>query len=226
MLRGDWIMSDERTVTETRDVSGFDGVRLEGFGSVTVTQGDHTALTIEAAEDVMPRVTAKVKDGVLVLGIKKSGWMKGLGRKKLSIRFNVTTDRIRKLVLAGVGRIDAPRIDSDELSLVVSGAGAIAVGALRAESLGVVLSGAGSCEVGGRTTSQSIRLSGAGSYTAPDLECTSANADVSGAGSITIRVRETLDAKISGTGSIRYQGAPTVRQRVTGVGTVTCTCCE
>ena len=219
-------MSDERTVTETRDVSGFDGVTLEGFGSVTVTQGVHTALTIEAAEDVMPRVTAKVKDGVLVLGLRKGGWLDGLRRKKLSIRFSVTTDKIRRLVLAGVGRIDAPRVDSDALSLVVSGTGAIEVGSLRAESLSVVLSGAGSCEVEGRTTSQSIKLSGAGSYTAPDLECTTANAVVSGAGNITIRVRETLDAKISGTGSIRYQGAPTVRQRITGIGTVTCTRCE
>ena len=219
-------MSDERTVTETRDVSGFDGVTLEGFGSVTVTQGVHTALTIEAAEDVMPRVTAKVKDGVLVLGLRKGGWLDGLRRKKLSIRFSVTTDKIRRLVLAGVGRIDAPRVDSEALSLVVSGTGAIEVGSLRAESLSVVLSGAGSCEVEGRTTSQSIKLSGAGSYTAPDLECTTANAVVSGAGNITIRVRETLDAKISGTGSIRYQGAPTVRQRITGIGTVTCTRCE
>ena len=219
-------MSDERMVTETRDVGEFDGVRLEGFGSVAVTQGDHTELTIEAAEDVMPRVTAKVKDGVLVLGLRKGGWLVGLRRKKLSIRFNVTTDRIRRLVLAGVGRIDAPRIDSDALSLVVSGTGAIEVGSLSAESLSVVLSGAGSCEVEGRTTSQSIKLSGAGSYTAPDLECTTASAVVSGAGSITILVRETLDAKISGTGSIRYQGAPTVRQRVTGIGTVTCTSCE
>jgi len=219
-------MSDERTVTETRDVSGFDGVALEGFGSATVTQGDHTALTIEAAADVMPRVTAKVEDGVLVLGLRKGGWLNGLRRKKLSIRFSVTTDNIRKLVLAGVGRIDAPSIDSNALSLIVSGTGAIEVGSLSAESLSVVLSGAGSCEVEGKTTSQSIRVSGAGSYSAPDLECMTANAVVSGAGNITIRVQETLDAKISGTGSIRYQGAPTVRQRVTGVGSVTCTCSE
>ena len=219
-------MPDERTVTETRDVTGFDGVTLEGFGSVEVTQGGHTALAIEAAEDVMPRVTAEVKDGVLVLGLRKDGWLDGLRRKKLAIRFSVTMDGIRNLNLSGIGRIDAPRVDTDALSLVVSGTGAIEVGSLSAESLSVVLSGAGSCEVAGRTTSQSIKLSGAGSYAAPDLECTKANAVVSGAGDVTIRVLDTLDAKISGTGSIRYHGAPTVRQRVTGVGTVTCTCNE
>jgi hypothetical protein len=219
-------MSDERTVTETRDVSGFDGVTLRGFGSVTVTQGDHTALTIEAEEDVMPRVTAEVENGVLVLGLRKAGWVSGLKRKRLSIKFSVTMDGIRNLKLSGIGRIDAPRVDTDALSLVVSGTGAIEVGSLSAESLSVVLSGAGSCEVAGKTVSQSIKLSGAGNYAAPDLECTTANAVVSGAGDVTLRVLDTLDATISGTGSIRYHGAPTVRQRITGVGTVTCTCNE
>jgi hypothetical protein len=219
-------MSDERTVTETRDVSGFDGVTLRGFGSVTVTQGDHTALTIEAEEDVMPRVTAEVEDGVLVLGLRRAGWVNGLKRKRLSIKFSVTMDQIRKLILSGVGRIDAPCVDADGLSLVVSGAGAIEVGALSAESLSVILSGAGSCEVAGKTVSQNINLSGAGNYKAPDLECVTANVIVSGAGDVTIHVQETLDAQISGTGSIRYHGAPTVRQRVTGIGTVTCTCNE
>ncbi len=219
-------MSDERTVTETRDVGGFDGITLRGFGNVTVTQGDHTALTIEAEEDVMPRVTAEVENGVLVLGLEKAGWVNGLKQKRLSIRFSVTMDRISELILSGVGRIDAPRVESDGLSLIVSGAGAIEVGSLDAESLSVILSGAGSCEVAGKTDFQSIKLSGAGNYTAPDLECTSANAVVSGAGNVTIHVQDTLDANISGTGSIRYQGAPTVRQRVTGIGTITCTSSE
>lgn len=219
-------MSEERTIIETRDVSGFTGVSLTGFGTVTVTQGGRTALTIEAAEDVMPRVTAEVKDGVLVLGLKKGGWLQGLRQKKLSVRFGVTMERVKELSLGGYGRIDAPRIDTDALSLVVSGAGAIEVADLNARSLSVLLSGAGSCEVAGRVTSQTIRLSGAGNYTAPDLECTTASAVVSGVGDVTIHVRETLDAKVSGVGSVRYHGGPTVRQRVTGVGSVTCTCNE
>jgi hypothetical protein len=216
-------MSDVRTITEARDVTGFDAVTLRGFGSVMITQGDHTSLTIEAAEDVMRRVTAEVENGVLVLGLERAGWVNGLKEKRLSIKFSVTMDRIRELILSGVGRIDAPRIDSDGLSLIVSGAGAIEVGSLNAESLSVILSGAGSCEIAGKVDFQTIKLSGAGNYTAPDLECTSANAVVSGAGNVTIHVQDTLDASISGTGSIRYQGAPTVRQRVTGIGTVTCT---
>ena len=219
-------MSDEKTVIETRDVGWFDAITLRGFGNVTVTQGDHTALTIEAAEDVMQRVTTEVEDNVLVLGLGEGGWVNGLKEKRLSIKFNVTMEAIRELNLSGVGRIDVPSIEADSLSLIVSGAGAIEIGSLSSESLTVILSGAGSCEVAGKTGVQSIQLSGAGNYSAPDLECTSANAVVSGAGSVTIRVQDTLDANISGVGSIRYQGAPTVRQRVTGIGTVTCTCSD
>ena len=217
-------MSEERTITEARDVAGFEGVALGGYGTVTVTQGDHAALTIEAAEDVMPRVTAEVRDGVLVLGLKRDGWLKGLKQKRLSIQFNVTVERVRELTLGGFGRIDAPSIDTDALSLTVSGAGAIEVGALSAESLSVLLSGAGSCEVAGRVKCQSIKVSGAGNYAAPDLECETATAVISGTGNITVHVQDTLDAKVSGAGSVRYHGAPTVRQRVTGVGSVTCTC--
>ena len=219
-------MSEQKMITETRDVSGFEGVSLGGYGTVNITQGDRTSLTIEAAEDVLPRVVAEVKNGVLVLRLEKEGWLKGLKQKKQSIRFDVTMKNIKNLSLGGVGRIDAPRVDTDTLALVVSGVGAIEIGALSAESLDVILSGAGNCEVAGRVTSQTIKLSGAGNYKAPDLESQNAGAVVSGAGNVTVHATDTLDAKVTGAGSIRYQGAPTVRQRVTGVGSVVCTSCE
>ena len=219
-------MPEEKLITETRDVPEFEGVQLDGNGTVSITQGDRTALTIEAAEDVMAQILAEVRNGVLVLGLKEKGWFKGLRQQKQSIRFMVTMSSVRNLNLSGVGRIDAPTVDTDALALVVSGVGAIEIGELTAESLDVLVSGAGSCEVAGRVKSQTIRLSGAGNYKASDLESEVATAVVSGAGSVSVHVSDTLDAKVTGAGSIRYQGAPTVRQRVTGVGSVVCTSCE
>ena len=215
---------EQRVVTETRDVSGFDRVSLGGLGTVVVTQGDSFALTIRAAEDVLPRVTSEVKKGTLVLGLKKSGWISGLNKKKLSIRFEVTMKDIAGLTLSGAGRIDAPEVLADALSVTVSGVGALTVGHLEASSLDVLLSGAGSCAVAGKVVTQSIKLTGAGSYAAPELDSDTADALVSGAGDINILVNETLDARVSGAGSIRYHGGATVRQRVTGVGSVRCLC--
>lgn len=217
-------MPEAVVVTETRDVAGFDRVSLGGYGTVVITQDDRESLAIRAAEDVMPRITAEVKDGTLVLGLKKKGWMDGLRRKRLSIRFELAMKDIAGLTLSGVGRIDAAEVRSDALSVVVSGAGAIEIGHLEARSLDVVLSGAGSCEIAGKVEAQSVKLSGAGSYMASELSSSSATALVSGAGDVTMLVHETLDARVSGTGSIRYHGGATVRQRVTGVGSVRCVC--
>jgi hypothetical protein len=213
----------ENMVTEKRDVAGFDGVALGGLGSVLITQDDRESLTIEAPEEVMSRVTSEIKNGVLVLGLKKGLWMAGLGKKNQKIRFKVTMRSVHTLRLGGVGRIDAPEVMTDSLSVVVGGVGGIEIGKLTTESLEVVLSGAGSCEIAGNADTQSIKLSGSGNYEARDLETKTTSAVVSGAGNVSVHVTETLDAKISGAGSIRYHGAPTVRQRVTGAGSISCT---
>jgi hypothetical protein len=217
-------LSEENRTTETRELEVFDRIRLDGFGSVRLTQGERHRVIVEADSDVMPRITAEVDGGVLILGLKRQGWMEGLRRKKLSITFDVTAEVIRGLALSGVGRIDAPEIKTDALDVLVSGAGAIEIGSLNAESLDVVLSGAGSCEISGKVGKQSLSLSGAGSYMASELESDTATALVSGAGDATILVRDTLDARVSGSGSIRYEGGATVRQRVTGVGSIRCVC--
>jgi hypothetical protein len=225
-MPGRRVLPDENKNTEQRTLDRFDRIRLEGFGTVRLTQGGQHAVSIHAEADVMPRITTEVADGVLVLGLKRQGWMEGLRRKKLSIRFDVTAEQIRGVTLSGVGRIDAPHIATDDLNVIVSGAGAIEIGSLEADSVAVILSGAGSCEIAGKVASQTLKLSGAGSYMASELESNVASAHVSGAGDATILVRDTLDAKVSGTGSIRYHGGATVRQRVTGVGSIRCVCDE
>jgi hypothetical protein len=219
-------LSDDEKITESRDVGTFEHVRLEGFGSVELKQGAGHKVTVHADADVMPRITTEVTDGVLVLGLKRQGWLEGLRRKKLSIRFDVTTETVRGLTLSGVGRIDAPEIRSESLDIIVSGAGAVEVGSLEAQSVSVVLSGTGSCELAGKVSTQTVKLSGAGSYMASELESENASVVVSGVGDATILVRDTLDARLSGAGSIRYHGGATVRQRITGVGSVRCVCDE
>lgn len=54
-------------VTETREASGFSAIDLRAPGQVVVTVGDHEALTIEAADNVLPQISSTVRDGVLVL---------------------------------------------------------------------------------------------------------------------------------------------------------------
>ncbi len=54
-------------VTETRQVSGFNRIDLAGSGEVTIQQGDAESLTIEADDNVLPRLTSEVSNSTLKL---------------------------------------------------------------------------------------------------------------------------------------------------------------
>ena len=57
-------------VSESRNVSGFTKIDLSGAGEVTIDQNGTEALTIEAEDNLMSKVTSEVGDGTLRLGEK------------------------------------------------------------------------------------------------------------------------------------------------------------
>lgn len=208
------------TVTERRDVSGFDSVSLAGLGELTIAQGDEESLTIEAEADVLARVTVEVRDRTLVLGYRpRLAW--GRVRRQLILRFELIMKDVHGMALSGAGTINASGIRTDALEVSVSGAGSLSLDSLETEDLSTRISGAGNCTLSGRAVRHEIIISGAGDYRAGKLESEAVAATISGAGSATVWARDSLEASISGTGSIKYHGDPDVTKRVTGVGSIT-----
>lgn len=212
-------MSDSDLELETRRVSGFSRVVLCGVGVLRIVQGDSESLTVEAAPDLLPRITSEVDAGTLTLGVRRGAWLKGLSGGT-TVRFGLTMKDIEGITLAGAGDVVCDGVASDRLELIVSGAGSLTVKRLDGASLGVLLSGAGGCEVSGDVGSQDIRITGAGSYRARSLHSKVAKVCVAGAGSVVVSVDDTLDAHVTGTGSVTYHGEPTVFRRVTGTGRI------
>src|SRR4051812_38450875 len=62
--------SPGKTRTETRTVSGFSAVDLQGSGQLTIEQTGVESLTIQAEDSVLPDLTSDVTDGTLRLGQK------------------------------------------------------------------------------------------------------------------------------------------------------------
>jgi hypothetical protein len=168
----------------------------------------------------MPRVTTRVEDGVLRIGLEAGSWWQRLTDAMRKVRYELSMREITGITLSGAGTIEASGVSTDRLDLDVSGAGKLLLNGLSATELTVVVSGAGSCEVSGRVEEQDVRITGAGGYKSPELASCCAKALLSGTGSITVNVSDTLDATISGAGSIKYHGEPTVFQRITGVGSI------
>ena len=206
--------------TETRNVAGFDRVAIKDYGELVVTQGPEESLTIDAAEELLPKIRAEVTDGKLVIGIE-GNWLDKIGDALAGtmqgkwIKYKLSIVELRELHVLGALKASLAGISTDQLVLRLSGAGSINVETLEARELVVRLTGAGAVNVQGATSSQVVTLGGAGSYFAPNLQSQKAKVKVSGAGSATV-----WKAAVTGVGSIGYHGSPTVARTVSGLGSI------
>jgi len=185
--------------TEQRDVSGFDRVSFEGFGTLIIAHGSEESLSIEAEDSILPRIETKVRGGTLEIGFDTNRWQ-DIVRPTKSITFTLTVITLDGIVLSGAGNIEASGVD--------------------AERFDVQLSGAGSIEISGFAETQDINVSGAGSYDSTELQSESIDVNISGAGSATVWATESLDVNISGVGNVSYYGDPQVKEVVSGLGNI------
>lgn len=182
--------------SESRPVSGFDGVELSSFGTLQIEQTGTESLTIEADADVLPSLTSEVAAGVLRLGLAP----------------NTTIDDARPVVY----RLTVAALDS----ITVSGAGDVTATDLRTDRFTLDVSGAGDVTVTGTADTQDVTIGGTGRYDGEGLQSSTATVTVDGAGAVVVRVSDRLDATVAGAGSVEYIGNPQVTQDIRGIGSV------
>lgn len=200
--------------TETRDVSEFTGVDLAGEGRVEIRLGDAESLSIAAEDNLMSLLTSEVRDGVLVLGSKRS-----IDPTK-DIVYTVTMKTVDRLEVSGSGQINAPAVESHDITAAVSGSGEVRWSEVSAANAEVDISGSGHVVLSGEADHIVISISGSGDLEADDLMTVTADIDVSGSGHVVVSVAETLVADVSGSGSIEYLGDPQVESHMSGSGSI------
>lgn len=182
--------------SESRDVSGFDEVELKGIGNLSIEQTGSESLTVEAEEEVLPKIRTEVDNNRLIIGPKPNTSLS----TSEPINYELTVKDLNALKVSGSGDVDVEGIVTEELAVGISGSGDV--------------------KIGGKAGSQDIEISGSSSYRAEDLESTEAKIEVGGSGSAIVNVSEDLEAEVSGSGSVEYVGNPTVNQDVSGAGEV------
>lgn len=152
-------------------------------------------MTVSGDDNLLPLVETKVVDGRLRIRPTRSI------RPDLPLRFRAVVSSLEGLELQGAGRI---RVNG------------IAAGIFRLD-----LSGAGSVHLEGEAENLEAGVSGAVSLDAAGLRTSSATIRLSGAGKAEVHASEKLHAEVSGVGTITCHGKPgKVDQSVSGVGTV------
>jgi hypothetical protein len=230
----DAVAGSGEIVTQALDVSNFDRVTLEGFGSVFISQGQTESLTVQTDDNLIPLLDITVRGRELTLGVKPGYNI----HPSQSLTFNLTVKDLTALGLDGSGDFYVEPIQSDSLAVSIQGSGNIDIEGLSAEVLSIDLNGSGNITIQdiavhtvetslqgsgdikleGKADIQSVKTGGSGNYLAGDLETISADISIPGSASITVWASDELNVRVSGSGDIQYYGQPRIDQSGSGSG--------
>lgn len=201
---------------QERDVEDVVAVRLETSGTLTVERGDEASLTVTAAEDVLPRLTSEVEDGVLVLGVEPSALLGGLG----TVEYGLVLPRLDAVTVTGSGDVVAADVTGALVDVVVEGSGDVDLAGLDAAEVRTTVDGSGDVHLDGSATRQSVSVDGSGSYEAGALRSEEAVVALRGSGGVDLVVTGTLTATVEGSGTVSHSGGADVTSDVAGSGAV------
>ena len=150
-------------ITESRDVSGFEEVVLSGSGRVEIDVTGAEALTIEAEDNIMPRLESRVSNGRLILEAQ------GPISPTVEVVYTITAATLEGIEVSGSGVVEARGVDGDDFSVEISGSGDVLV-------------------EGTLTGRLSLSISGSGEFVGESLTSPEGEVDVSGSGDAVVSI--------------------------------------
>lgn len=203
-------------ISEDRNVSGFSKVSISGIGNLYIEQGDEEGLTIEAEDNILPIIEAKVSGDTLNISFKTMAY----GIPTESMEFHLRVKDLKSISASGSGSINCLGLNTDSLTIKTSGSRKVDMSNLKTTSIDINSSGSGNITLAGITDSQDIKLSGSKEYFAEELKSNSCIINASGSGAIVVNVSDNLNIKTSGSRKITYIGSPTITQKISGSVTI------
>ncbi len=205
---------------ETRAVSGFQAVALEGAMTVRVELADQEAVRVSAAGKGAEQVETVMEQrkGVPTLVVRQT---KSWFERKTDAVITVQGPQFKVLGVAGSGQLEAKLANQPSLQLLVAGSGDLRVQGVTAHQIDVNVAGSGDVRVQGAAQNLSVNVAGSGDAWLQDLEAEDVKVNVAGSGDARVNARQRLRVSVAGSGDVRYSGTPTdVATTVTGSGTV------
>jgi len=237
------VQADEQ-VAQEYTINAVAELSVGGGGVVDIVQGETESLRVEAAPDVMKRVTVDLSNHKLSLGVKDANgnFFHWFDRNNDKVKFILQVKQLNKLELMGSAQANVGNYHGEKLWVKNSGAAKISFAELlvsdlmfessgaanatlqilNSQKVNIELSGASNLDVKKSGAVQHLKLdvSGASNYRGKPLFVANAEAEASGASNIDIQVSETLHAVASGASNINYYGSAKVSFEASGASHV------
>jgi hypothetical protein len=183
-------------VTETKTVKGVSSVSLFGDGTLEIEQTGAESLTITADDNIIPMLSAEVRDGELKLGPKNLANV----QPTKGIHYKLTVKGLTGLSLTGDAEANIDKLATDHLKVSITGDGRV--------------------RIGGTADNQEVSIIGDGKYEGTGLNSKTAKVSITGDGHLDLAVSDKLDVNIMGDGHINYTGDPTITKSILGDGNI------
>ena len=187
------------TITETRTVGSFTGVRLEGSGNATITYSEDQEVKVSGFQNLLAVYRTYVDNGVLVLKFDEQHY----NVRNNNINVYIKVPVMNNLYINGSGKINmSDYMLGNKISATINGSGDIY------------------CS-NSKYNESRLEINGSGYLHMQELQTKNGEAIIHGSGNIDMHCTDKLKVNISGSGNIRYWGNPTsIDTQISGSGHV------
>lgn len=219
---GPGIRGSGNVVTESRSISGVDGVDLGTLGDLVIEIGSQESLTIQAEDNLIEHFETQVRGGTLHIETRSGVNL----RPTEPVRFTLTVRGLERVAVSGSGDIQVPDLEADEFSIDIGGSGDITMGDLAADRMMIDIGGSGDVFTEALMVSAfETNIGGSGNISVAELTGESVSLDVNGSGNLRIEGGQVNDQQINVNGSGNYTAGDLASEiaqvRVNGSGNAT-----
>ncbi len=195
------ITGNGNVVEETRDISGFTGVKVSSGIDVYLSQGSSFEVRVEADENLLDVIRTEKEGNMLVVKTERVSI-----RKAKSKKVHVTLPELSDLKISSAGDlVGQTPFDCEDLRISISSAGDLSL-EVEAGRIDLDISSSGDASLSGSAEEFNVGLSSAGDLNAFDLVAASVDVNVSSAGDARVHATEEISMSASSAGNIYYRG--------------------
>jgi len=204
--------SDEKTVTDKRNLRGFEKIEISGSPTVYYSQADSFSVKVKGRESTVDKILTDLDGQTLVIrNVGKVGILNFTMDDDSEVAVYVTSPDLIGIRLNGSGDfISKGRIDTDNMKIVLRGSGDIDIEDMICDNCHVELVGSGDVEIK-RLEAKDVASSlvGSGSIDLGMQNVLSTDLVLTGSGDINARFAKgcrTLNCELQGSGDINLSG--------------------
>ena len=230
------IRGSGNVTTENREISEIEEVKVCCGMKLLLTQGEHSTLTLEADDNILPEIETVVTGKSLNVRFRTTLGLFNL-RPSRQVIIHLQMKTIHGIEMSGGSSLEVESIQTEGITLELNGGSPGTIHALQATTVDVSNSGGSKLTVnslttdnltialhggsrltvnGGTATTLQATLSGGSHYEASELQSSSAKVNAGGGSKANAWVTESLDVQASGGSRVEYTGNPTVTQNLSG----------